>query len=154
MAIGRIFSGHFDAVGVTAAQDLFELGAPAGGIVEVMGVLISQYSDAGDSESEQLSILFHRGTATGSGGSTVTPVALDGSGDSFTGTLEANNTTQSVEANVLLADAFNVMAGYQWMPPPELYIVVPPSGLFIVELTAAPADSLTMNGTIFFREVA
>ena len=71
----------------------------------------------------------------------------------FGGTCEANNTTQSAEGTFLHSDTFNVRAGYQFIWTPETRPVVSPSGLFIVELQTAPADSLTMSGTIYFEEI-
>ncbi len=147
----RDFLGVFEQVAVTAIQDLFELVAPADAAVLVDWVVITQSSDAGDAAAEQLPILIHRGTATGSGGSSVTPSPAAVGGAAFGGTLEANNTTQSVEGTFLHAEAFNIQIGFYWFPPRP--IVISPSGLFIVELQVAPADSLTMNGTIGFREI-
>jgi hypothetical protein len=151
--MGRVYAAAFEEVAVTVAQDLFEVVAPADGAVIIHSVTITQSSDAGDAQAEMLPILIHRGTATGSGGSSVTasPLAL---GDAaFGGTVEANNTTQSVEGTFLHAEAFNVQIGFYYLPPPEDRPVVSPSALFIVELQAAPADSLTMNGTVVFEEV-
>lgn len=151
--MGRVYSASFEEIAVTAIQDLFEVVAPSDAAVEIHSVVISQSSDAGDSAAEQLPILIHRGTATGSGGSSVTASPLSKGDAAFGGTVEANNTTQSTEGTFLHAEAFNVQIGFHYLPPPEDRPVVSPSGLFIVELQAAPADSLTMNGTIVFEEI-
>ncbi len=151
--MGRIYSAVFEEVAVAAAQDLFELIAPADGAVVVHSVTITQSSDAGDAQAEMLPILIHRGTATGTGGTTVTPSPLQVGDAAFGGTVEANNTTQSVEGTFLHGEAFNVQIGFYYLPPPEDRPVVSPSALFIVELQSAPSDSLTMNGTIVFEEI-
>jgi hypothetical protein len=151
--MGRMYSANFEEVAVTAVQDLFELIAPADSAVVIHAVHISQSSDAGDSASEQLHILMHRGTATGSGGSSVTPSPLNVGDAAFGGTVEANNTTQSVEGTLLHSEAFNVMAGLAVIWTPETRPVISPSGLFIVELQTEPADSLTMSGTMYFEEI-
>jgi hypothetical protein len=151
--MGRIYYAVFEEVAVTAVQDLFELVAPADSSVEVHMWGISQSSDAGDSESEQLNVLVHRGTATGSGGSSVTPEPRSEGDAAFGGTVEANNTTQSVEAEFIGAHNFNIMAGIDVVYPPELRPIVSPSQLFIVELQTTPADSLTMSGYLYFEEI-
>lgn len=151
--MGRIYTAVFEEVAVSAAQDLLEIVAPSDAAVIIHGVTISQSSDAGDAQAEMLPILIHRGTATGSGGSTITPNPMQTGEAAFGGTVEANNTTQSVEATQLHSEAFNVQIGFFFLPPPEDRPVVSPSGLFIVELQSAPADALTMNGTIVFEEL-
>ncbi len=109
--MGRIYSATFEEVAVTTIQDLFELVAPADAAVVIHGLIISQSSDAGDTESEQLHVLIHRGTATGSGGTSVTASPMSVGDVAFGGTVEANNTTQSVEGTFIHSEAFNVMAG-------------------------------------------
>lgn len=151
--MGLMYSATFEQVAVTAVQDLFELVAPADAAVIVHSLALSQSTDAGDTESEQLNILIHRGSTSGSGGTTITPRPLQ-VGFPAAGTVaEANNTTQSTEGNHVHSDCFNVMAGYQYVWTPETRPVVSPSGRLIVELQTAPADSLTMSGTIYFEEI-
>ena len=115
--------------------------------------MISQSSDAGDAASEQLNILVHRGSTDGSGGSTVTPAPMQVGDAAFGGTVAANNTTQSTEGTQLHSEAFNVMAGCSVWWTPETRPVISPSGRLVIELQTAPADSLTMSGTVYFEEV-
>jgi hypothetical protein len=148
-----MYSASFEEVAVTAAQDLFEINAPADAVVVVHGLVISQSSDAGDSESEQLSVLIHMGSTSGSGGSTPTPTPMELGDAAFGGTVEANNTSQSTEGTFIHAEAFNVMAGLSIWWTPETRPVISPSDRLIVELQTAPADSLTMSGTIYIEEI-
>ena len=151
--MGRIYAAVFEEVAITAAQDLFEIVGPADGVVKIHSVTITQSSDAGDAQAEMLPILIHRGTATGTGGTTVTPSPLQVGDSAFGGVVEANNTTQSVEGTFLHAEDWNVQIGFYYLPPPEDRPVISPSALFIVELQAAPDDSLTMSGTVIFEEI-
>lgn len=151
--MGRIYSASFEEVAVTVVQDLFEVVAPADSAVIIHSVTITQSSDAGDAQAEMLPILIHRGTATGSGGSSPTASPLQLGDAAFGGTVEVNNTSQSAEGTFLHAEAFNVQIGFYYLPPPEDRPVISPSALFIVELQAAPDDSLTMNGTVVFEEI-
>lgn len=151
--MGRMYSATFEEVAVTAAQDLFEINAPSDAVVVVHAVHVSQSSDAGDAQSEQLNVLIHRGSTSGSGGSTPTAAPLSLGDPAFGGTVEANNTSQSTEGTQLHSETFNVMAGLSIIWTPETRPVISPSGRLIIELQTAPADSLTMSGTVYFEEV-
>lgn len=148
--MGRMYSAVFEEVAVTVVQDLFEIVAPADAVVIVHSFEISQSSDT---DSEQLNLLFHRGSTSGSGGSTPTARPLEVGTAAFGGTVEANNTTQSTEGVHLHTASFNVLNGYIWMPTPEARIVLSPSGRLNIELQTAPADSLTMSGVVVFEEI-
>lgn len=151
--MGRVYAAVFEEVAVTVAQDLWEVVAPADASVKIHSVTISQSTDAGDAEAEMLPILIHRGTATGTGGTTVVPSPLELGDAAFGGVVEANNTTQSVEGTFLHAEAFNVQIGFFYLPPPEDRPTISPSALFIVELQLAPNDSINVNGTVVFEEI-
>lgn len=151
--MGRIYTAVFEEESVSAAQDLFEIVAPSDAIVKIHELVLGQSSDAGDSESEQLSVIIHRGSTSGSGGGTPTARPMEAGDAAFGGTVETNNTTQSTEGNILWGDAFNVLAGLQKIWTPETRPVISPSGRLIVELQTAPADALTMSGTLVFEEI-
>ena len=151
--MGRMYSITFEEVAVTAAQDLFEIISAADSSTVLHSVIVTQSSDAGDAADEQLSCIFHRGVATGSGGTSATPVPLSLGDAAYGGTSEVNNTTQSVEGPILHAEAFNVRGGLYYRPTPEERITISPSDVFIIELQTAPTDSLTMSGTAIIEEV-
>lgn len=148
--MGRMYAVVFEEVAVTAVQDLFEIVAAADSVVVVHSVQIAQSSDT---DSEQLAILVHRGSTSGSGGSSPTPSPLEIGDAAFGGTAEVNNTSQSTEGVFIYADAFNVLNGWLWMPTPETRPVLSPSGRLIVELQTAPADELTMSGAMLVEEI-
>ena len=151
--MGRMYSATFEEVAVTAAQDLFQILAPADSTVSLHWLVITQSSDAGDSESEQLNVLIHRGSTNGSGGSTPTPTPMN-LGDAAAGTVvEANNTSQGTEGTFIHSESFNVMAGLNIVWTPETRPQISPSDLLHIELQTAPADSLTMSGTVYFEEL-
>jgi len=148
--MGRMYVGVFEQVSVSAIQDLFELNAPADAAVIVHRILITQ--SAGET-SEQLPILIHRASTSGSGGTTPTASPLEVGSPAFGGTVEANNTSQGTEGTFIHAEGFNVLNGFDFHPTPECRPVISPSGRLVVELQAAPAAALTMNGIILFEEV-
>lgn len=156
--MGRQYYVPFSRVSVSAAQDLFELLGSADSILELVGLSLSQDSDAGDSESEQLAISVRRVTGaptSGSGGSTVTAVAVSPGDAAFGGTCEANNTTQLSGGTNTVAfnESFNVMAGMYIIFPKEVRLRAAGATRILVELEAAPADALTMSGYAIIEEI-
>ena len=148
--MGLMYAAVFEEVAVSAIQDLFEIVAPATGSVIIHGCYISQ---SVSETSEQLPILVHRASTSGSGGSTPTPSPLQVGGAAAESTVEANNTTQGTEGAFIHAESFNVLNGWVWMPTPECRPVLSPSGRLVIELQTAPAAALTMNGVLLFEEV-
>lgn len=156
--MGRFYTAQFNGVAVTAQQDFFELAAPSTAVVVIHQVVLSQTTEVGDAQEEQLSILLKRGvgSTTGSGGSTPTPVKLETGYPSAGSTTKANNTTKMTAGTIttIHSDAWNER-NPQWLylPTPELRPVLSPSERFTVELATTPADSVTVNGTIYFEEI-
>lgn len=153
-----IYTASFDEVAVSAVQDLFEILAPSDACLVIHQINLSQSSDAGDAESEQLHVTIRRVTGaptSGSGGSTATPAAREGGQAASGSTVEINNTTQLTGGTntVLWAESFNVMAGFNYLPVPEDRLVISPSTRLLVELETAPGDAVTMSGNVVFDEV-
>lgn len=156
MAYGRIYAVSFSAVAVTAAQDLFEITPADDKPVEIVGIELGQSSDAGDAQDELLQISIIRGfTASGSGGSSPTPQPMKATQSAAGFTAEVNNTTvaNTGTAATLQTTCWNVRAGYiNWFPEG----CEPGAGqgnTTIVVRQTAPADSLTMSGTLYVREL-
>lgn len=152
---GPVFTATFSAVAVSLAQDLFEIVAHSSSRVEICEIDIGQYSDAGDAQDELLSILIIRGnTTSGSGGSSVTPRNFFSGSRAAVSTVEANNTTVASAGSpvTMHASSFNVRAGWYHRPPPGERIILEAGERLVVRITA-PADEVTMNGTLKFREL-
>ncbi len=150
-----VFVATFSAVAVSAAQDVFEIVAPSNKRVRIYEVVLGQYSDAGDAAAEILSVTMVRGyTTSGTDGSSVTPVNISGiSSESATSTVERNNTTVASggTAAVVRAEAWNIQGPYFMIGDNNL--VLEASQRLVVRITA-PADELTMNGTLIFEEIS
>lgn len=157
--MGMRYSAVFDAVAVSAAQDLFELTAPSDAVCVILSCRVGQTSDYGDSEAEGLQITLRRGNGatSGSGGSAATEVGLEAGFATAGAAVEVNNTTQMTAGGgsleVLHEEAFNAQVGWLYQPIPEERIVVSPSDLFTVALDSAPTDALTMSGTLVWEEI-
>lgn len=151
----RMESAPFVGVAVTAAQDLWELVVPAGYRLTLHEIVVGQITDVGDAAMELLTVSIKRGigNTSGSGGSTVTP-AKHRSNQAVSGiTAEINNTTPAVAGSgsltTIRAEAMNIHKGYRYSPPADQRLMFEAGETVIVGLSA-PADSLTMHGTIVF----
>lgn len=154
---GSTFVVSFAAVTVTAVQDVFEIVAPSTSKLAIREVVLGQYSDVGDAAAEIISVAMLRGyTTSGSGGSSATPVNLAGHTGAKTSaaTAEINNTTIAADGTGvrLRSEAWNVQMPYRFYPAPCEQIIVNPSERFVVRISA-PADALSMNGTLVFEEI-
>lgn len=172
-----MYSATFIAVSIAAAQDAFEIVAPKNKSVRIAEIYLAQYSDFADAEDEILSVLVQRGyTTAGSGGAAITPRPFNRYLPAAETTVARNNTTVATSGTIhtLIADGFNVRAGWFWRAPPlDLsrfeynlptspyaglaakmgnQIILGPSERAVVRLTV-PADALTANGTLIFDEL-
>lgn len=157
--MGRVYTASFSAVSVSAAVDCFEVLAASGKPFVLHEVVLSQSSDYGDAAAEGLSVLIKKGTGSytsGSGGSTAT-ARPHSTNDAAAGpTPETNNTTQASAGSGALitmrCEAFNVQAGYQYLPTPEQRMLFLPSEALVVSITA-PADAISLSGSVVFEEL-
>lgn len=154
--MGRLYAVPFSAVATTVAADLWEITPADDKPCRVVGMTIAQSSDVGDAAEEIIPFTILRGhTTSGSGGSAPTPTPLNPGDAAAAFTAEVNNTTAASTGTTttLLADAFNIRAGYQiWFPPEARPMVSQANTTLVVRMGAAPADSLTMSGTLFVEE--
>jgi hypothetical protein len=153
--MGRIYTAQFNGVAVSAAQDLFELVAPADAIVDIHDISIGQVSDVGDAAEEILLITLQSGsTSSGSGGSSPAAVPREVGDAAFGGTVEANNTTQASGGTIVTHYSWpwNIRGPFEKVFTPETRPRLSPSRRAVITLPA-PADALTMNGTITFEEI-
>lgn len=152
----RIYTVAFSAVAVTVAVDVFEIRPADDKPVEIIGLFIGQSSDVGDAADEMLGYSVIRGfTTSGSGGATPTPTPVDRSGAAAGFSAETNNTTAATTGTTttMHADTFNIRAGEKlWVPEGCWWEASQADTSIIVRLAAAPADSLTMSGTLYVRE--
>lgn len=154
---GRTYAVTFNAVAVTAASDLFELTPADDKPIEIVGIELGQYTDAGDAQDELLGLQIIRGfTSSGSGGSSATPTPISPNAAAAGFTAEVNNTTlaNTGTTTTLLSTAFNVRAGYINYFPIDARPGAGQGNTTIVVRMTAPADSITLNGTIYVRELA
>lgn len=155
--MGRMYTVTFAAVPVTLSQDLFMIAPASNKPVRLHELYLGQTSDVGDAQEEMLRVQIIRGhTTVGSGGSSVTP-APHLSADTIAGFVARVNDTTIASggtSTVHFAEPFNIRAGLHQVWTPETR---PPcttaSTRIVVRLMAAPADEITMSGTLYVEEV-
>lgn len=154
----RVYTVVFSAVSVSAAQDFFELTPADDKPVEIVGLMLCQVgnSDVGDAAEEMLRFDILRGhTTSGSGGSAPTPRPVKRTDTAAGFTSEVNNTTiaSAGTAVTLHSDSFNVRAGYiNWWPNGCEPDASQGDTTIVVRLPTAPADAITLSGTLYVRE--
>lgn len=161
---GPIFSAAIDNIAVSAIQDLFEIATDATTRIAICGIDLFQNTDFGDAQAETLALRIIRGLGTtGSGGSAVTPKNHKPWSRVSPCTVARNNTTPAVigagTSDVLLSTGFNVQAGFfyrpRWVDSTDVdeRIFCEKNSRIVVNLPAAPADSITVFGTIWWQEL-
>lgn len=155
---GKYYTASFKDIAVTAAQDLFEITAPSGAPVVIHGWSVSQKSEVADAQEEGLTLTTNRGvgSTTSGNGTSVTAQPTDDDTTAAGATVERNATTVMAAGSGSLEElevhAWNVRAPFIMFYPPELRPKVKASARWTLELETAPADSITMSGTLYFEE--
>ena len=151
---GLVYTAVMDEVSITNAntpQDLFEISTPAGISCFILEIRLSVLEVVA---TEKRLVQWHRGTATGSGGGTITPSPHDEAAAASGITVERNNTTQSVQTGLLGGVYWNPINDLLLLPVPKGRWYVPPSQFFIVSLgTDFTADPITMSGSVTYLEL-
>lgn len=130
----------------TAAIDIFELLAGSGKPLVFLGLELSQPTELGDAQEEQIKLTLKRVTGSptsGSGGGTST-VQQTQPNDTATGiTLETGNTTQlsGGTSSTMAMIPWNVRAGLLYVPVPESRIVIDAATRLVLSCPA-PNDSI------------
>ncbi len=153
----RVYVTPIDNVSIgTAVQDIFSLLAGSANGIELHQI----HLDAVSAAAGQIRMRLKRGTATvtqGSGGTNVTPAAVDHGDTKAAGTTShINDTTQATTSG-----AFTTLAGFQWdmvlpfdhLPAPEDRETCLVSEALILDLPAAIAGATTISGFIKWREL-
>ena len=157
----RTYTVPFENVAVgTAAQDLFELSPADDKPIAIMGLMLDNVgvaADAADAQEELIRLSFIRGfTASGSGGSTVTPVPLAPADTAAGFTAEANNTTvaNTGTGTVVLAFGWNIRVPLREFWPEECWIKANQSNTTLcVRSGSTLTDAITMSGTLYVAEL-
>lgn len=155
--MGRIYRVPFNAVAVTAQQDLFEITAASNKPCRIHAWMVTQSSEVGDAQEEGLNLVIKRGnssTTSGSGGTAPTPVPQNPNDSAAGFSAEVNNTTKMSGGTITLEEphCWNVRAPHLMVYTPETRPVILPGERKTLELATTPADSITMSGFMIIEE--
>lgn len=152
----RVYTVTFQAVAITATQDLFELTPADDKPVRLLGVFLGNSTDFGDAQEEILRWSVIRGFTTGGSGGTAPTPRPTGRSDAASGfTAEVNNTTKATvgTTHTLHADGFNVRTGLGfWWTPETTPEASQADTTIVVRLENSPIDSITFDGTLYVAE--
>lgn len=153
-AINRLYAVTLDAAAVTTSpQDLFLLGAPSGENIVLHGFELTSQRTTEEGTDTRARIRLLRRSTAGSGGSSATPLALDGNNAVASGVTAATlRTTQGTAGNVLAVWYWSQQNSLLYLPPPEMRIVVPASGFLALEIVGGLAATRNMAGWLKFEE--
>ncbi len=154
--MARVYTVEFENVSVTAAQDFFELDPATDKPIQIIGWQFTQFSDVGDAAEEILRVKIIRGhTTSGSGGSAATPAPVKFYDTAAGCAAEVNNTTIASAGTAvdLYSGGFNIRVGESVFLPEEYrFSCTATQGVIVFRLMAAPADAITLSGTLWFSE--
>ncbi len=147
--MGRMYTVQFTDASVSVSQDLFQIESlitPA----TLHAVYLSQTSDVGDSSAENLVVRILR--VTDAVTDDLATVQLDKGDATQTADVAVNETSLlTTGLEVVHSEAWNIALPFIWLPPPEMRVIGTIGDVIIVNI-AAPADALTMSGTVYFEE--
>lgn len=154
-------SGIFTAViphtAQTAQVDLLEAVANSAKPLVLLELHLSQSTEVGDSQEEQLLIHIKSGqTTSGSGGNAATsanPTDTAGSASSFQ--FETHNTSKAADGTIVthLSQAWNVRGPLDLVFTEMSQIIIAGGRRMTVELGTTPGDSITLGGWALFQEI-
>lgn len=158
--MGRLYQVPIPFVAQTAQIDLFELTAASSKPCRIHEIKLYQSTEFGDAQEEQLTLKLKRafGSVTsGSGGTTPTPVPIDPNDAAAGLTAEVNNTTKLVVGTGTITDerlfSWNVRMPFEQIFTPETRPYIASGEKKVLELTATPADSITIGGHVLVEEL-
>lgn len=142
-----------DALAFTTATDIFEVTAASTARVEFLELELGQTTDLGDAQEEVLRIGLYRGATAGATGTALTEQPFGDSNDGAAETaVVANRGTASTGGTLLEIICWNIRIPLDKIWIPELRPVAELSQVMTLRLLAAPIDSVTISGTLIWRE--
>lgn len=154
-----IYAANFEGQAVTTATDLFEITPAADRAVIVYGLTLCQTTDLGDAAEEVLRIGVYRDATAGATGTALTEYGYTNAAISNTSAaaVVALRGTASTGGTLIDVIGWNIRVPLAWFPVPELrpkFTNLAAEGpVSTFRLIAAPADSITMSGVLYWAEV-
>ena len=148
------FSAPMDALAFTTATDVFELTCASTARSELLMMELGQTTDLGDAAEEVLRMGLYRGATAGATGTALTEQPYGDSNDGAAeSTVVSNRGTASTGGTLLQIITWNIRIPTQWIWIPEIRPIAEVSTVITFRLLTAPADSITISGTLIWREL-
>lgn len=153
---GRHYWIDLQPTAVTGAIDLLEITPADDKPIKIISLNLGQSSDFGDAQDEVISVFWVRGnTTSGSGGLSPTPKPCNASDVAAGFTCETFNTTIATAGTSGIGPrhSFNIRGGLERpYTPDEMFECTQASTLLCLRMSSAPADSLTIFGSVCVEE--
>ncbi len=154
MTYTGIYTAYMNAVAVTAAITLVQIKA---GTSRSLVILRASVSQSSSTTSAMQRVQINRKSAAATVTSfTAIPVNASAPAADAAGGTAATGTNASVEGTdtaVVIAEVFNVLNGWLWLPTPDEVITVPAGGIIGLKFPAAPGASTTYTASMTFAEI-
>lgn len=154
-----IYSAPMDALAFSTATDVFEITPAADRAIYIVGMTLCQTTDLGDAAEEVLRIGIYQDVTAGSTGTALTegPYTNEALSGTVSAAVVANRGTPSSGGTLIGIIGWNIRIPLEWYPIPEMrpkfsnLAAEGPVSSF--RLMAAPADAITVSGTLYWTEV-
>lgn len=151
--MGRMFKVGFTDITLNGATDLFEFTVPVGREIKIHHWHVTQRSDLGDTNEEVLNLLLKKAVTAGSGGSSVTPIAVDLSAAATTTVNRTVTTPGTGGVEAWGPRGWNIrIPEDHWLTPetaPRINDREDPAVLHM----GVPADHILVSGYVIFEEL-
>lgn len=154
-----IYAANFSAQAITTATDLFEVTVAADRPIVIYGLTLGQTTDLADAAEEVLMIGVYRDVTAGSTGTAATEYGYTNAAISNTSSAAVVTLRGTASTGGTLIDIipWNIRVPLQWFPIPEMrpkFTNLAAEGpVSSFRLIAAPADSITASGVLYWSEL-
>jgi len=161
--MGRRYTAQLASIplAATTAEDLAEINAAAEQPTTLLGVILTQAEDSGDSgdaNEDVIDIIVSRITGaptSGSGGTVVTPTKADSGDTAYGGVVEMGNTTNLTGGTeeVWHREGINNRVGMFYWPPPEARLTIRGDETLIIKTGALHTNAHEVNAVVVLEEI-
>lgn len=139
-------------VNLTAASDLIEITSPSDAVSIIKRLTVSQQDLTAD---EFLQVFGQRASASGSGGTAITPRPTQVGYGAAGATVEGANTTgATLTEDETIEEEWNVRGNpFDWHPTKDEWIYLSPSGIYAFRLNVAPSAGSDFRIRLVHTEV-
>lgn len=154
-----ICAASFSASAFTTATDIFEVTPVVDRPIYIYGLTLGQTTDLSDAAEEVLMIGVYRDATAGSTGTAATEYVYTNvaSGVTPTAAVVSNRGTASTGGTLIDIIPWNIRIPLMWFPIPEMrpkFSNIAAEGpVSTFRLIAAPTDSITVSGVLYWSEV-